>query len=67
MPINHFGEKVRWIMDLLDAPYEEADVGGVITVGFRRRSVPWLVDNLSSSFIGNSDEALCYLQAVIIP
>ena len=67
-PINHFfGEKVRWILDLLDVDYEEADVGGIILAFSRGRSVPWLVDRESISVIGNSDEIVSYLGAVVAP
>ena len=67
MPINHFGEKLRWTMDLLGAPYEESTVGGLISIFLRGRSVPWLVDRQSCSLLGNSDEALWYLSAVHVP
>jgi glutathione S-transferase len=67
MPINHFGEKVRWCMDLIGLPYEEMDVGGVMSITLRNRTVPWLVDFQSNSVIGNSDEILMYLSAVYVP
>ncbi|TDJ64667.1 MAG: hypothetical protein E2O35_08450 [Proteobacteria bacterium] len=67
MPINHFGEKLRWCMDLLAVDYEESNVGGILSIFARGRTVPWLVDRLSCSLIGNSDEALCYLSAVHVP
>eukprot|EP00808_Paulinella_micropora_P012377 g35586.t1 len=67
MPVNHFGEKLRWCMDLIEAPYEECTVGGLLSIFLRGRSVPWLTDRQSCSHIGNSDEALMYLQAVHIP
>lgn len=67
MPVNHFGEKLRWTMDLLSVPYEESTVGGILSIFVRGRSVPWLVDRLSCSHIGNSDEALWYLSAVHVP
>jgi len=66
-PINHFGEKVRWVLDLLEAPYEETDVGAILVVLMRGRSVPWLVDRQSNSVIGNSDEIVAYLGAVVAP
>ena len=56
MPVNHFGEKLRWCLDLLGAPYEESTVGGLLSAFLRGRSVPWLVDRQSCSIIGNSDE-----------
>jgi glutathione S-transferase len=67
MPINHFGEKVRWCMDLIGIPYEEMDVGGIMSITLRNRTVPWLVDFQSNSIIGNSDEILMYLSAVYVP
>jgi len=67
MPINHYGEKVRWILDLLSAPYEEATVGGLISAFLHGRSVPSLVDRQSCSRIGNSDECLAFLSAVHVP
>jgi glutathione S-transferase len=67
MPINHFGEKVRWSMDLIGVPYEEMNVGGILSLFFRGRTVPWLVDFKSKSVIGNSDEILMYLSAVYVP
>jgi glutathione S-transferase len=67
MPINHFGEKLRWCMDLLGLDYEESTVGGILSIFVRGRSVPWLVDRQSCSLIGNSDEALAYLSAVHVP
>lgn len=67
MPINHFGEKVRWIMDLLQVPYEENTVGGLLSLFTRGRTVPWLVDRKSCSIIGNSDEILMFLAAVHVP
>ena len=67
MPINHFGERLRWCMDLLAVPYEETDVGGILSIFLRGRTVPWLVDRQSRSVIGNSEEALWYLSAVHVP
>ncbi len=67
MPINHFGEKLRWTLDVLGAPYDESTVGGILSASLRGRSVPWLVDRVSCSRIGNSDEALWYLAAVHVP
>lgn len=66
-PINHFGEKLRWMLDLAGAPYEEANVGAIILSVFRGRSVPWLVDRHASTIIGNSDEAVAYVGAVCAP
>jgi hypothetical protein len=67
MPINHFGEKVRWCLDLVGADYEEITVGGILSATFRGRSVPWLVDKKACTHIGNSDEILFYLSAVHVP
>ena len=67
MPLNHFGEKVRFALDLIGAPYEEANVAGIVTIFLRGRSVPWLVDRLSCSHIGNSDQILQYLGAAHVP
>ena len=67
MPINHFGERVRWAMDLIGAPYEEYSVGGLISAFLRGRSVPQLIDRKSCSLIGNSDECLAYLSAAYAP
>ncbi|MBM4363654.1 MAG: hypothetical protein FJ104_13310 [Deltaproteobacteria bacterium] len=67
MPVNHFGEKLRWCLDLLGVPYEESTVGGILSVVLRGRSVPWLVDRQTCSLLGNSDEALWYLSAVHVP
>jgi glutathione S-transferase len=67
MPVNHYGEKLRWALDLVGAPYEEATVGGLLSAGLRGRSVPWLVDRPACSRIGNSDEALAYVGAVHVP
>ncbi|CAE7560636.1 unnamed protein product [Symbiodinium pilosum] len=67
MPINHFGERVRWTLDLIGAPYEEYTVGGLISAFLRGRSVPQLVDRKSCSMIGNSDECLAYLSAAYAP
>lgn len=64
MPVNHFGEKVRWTLDLLEADYEEENMAGILSIILRGRSVPWLVDNLFCSHIGNSDQAVHYLGAV---
>merc|ERR1719204_2299832 len=64
MPINHFGERLRWCMDLVGAPYEEIDVGGILSIFGRARSVPWLEDRQSCSLIGNSDECMMYIGAV---
>ena len=58
MPINHFGERVRWALDLIKAPYEEYTVGGLISAFLRGRSVPHLIDRKALSMIGNSDECL---------
>ena len=58
MPINHFGERVRWALDLIGAPYEEYTVGGLISAFLRGRSVPQLIDRKTCSLIGNSDECL---------
>ncbi|MEM1182916.1 MAG: hypothetical protein AAGM22_31520, partial [Acidobacteriota bacterium] len=66
-PINHFGEKVRWVLDLLEAPYEETDVGAILVVLLRGRSVPWLVDRQSHSIVGNSDEIVAFAGAVVAP
>ncbi len=67
MPINHFGEKLRWCLDLIKAPYEESNVAGIMTIFLRGRTVPWLVDRQSRSLLGNSDEALFFLSAVHVP
>jgi glutathione S-transferase len=67
MPISHFSEKARWCMDLIGVPYEEMNVGGLLSLFFRNRTVPWLVDFQSNSTIGNSDEILMYLSAVYVP
>ena len=67
MPINHFGEKVRWCLDIIKCPYEEYTLGGLLSATFRSRSVPWLVDTQSSSIIGNSDEILMFIHAVYVP
>lgn len=67
MPLNHFGEKVRFVLDLVDAPYEESDIFGILCMLLRGRSIPWLVDRLSCSTIGNSDEILAYIGAVHVP
>lgn len=67
MPINHFGEKSRWCMDLIGAKYDEATVAGLLSVFLRGRTVPWLVDRQSCSIIGNSDEILMYLSSVHVP
>ncbi len=67
MPINHYGEKLRWALDLVGADYEESSVSGLLSVYLRGRTVPWLVDRHSASLIGNSDEALAYIGAVCIP
>mmetsp|Transcript_381 Transcript_381/g.697 ORF Transcript_381/g.697 Transcript_381/m.697 type:complete len:387 (+) Transcript_381:109-1269(+) len=67
MPVNHFGEKVRWCLDLIGAPYEETTVAGLFSIFFRGRSVPWLVDRQSHSVIGNSDEILMFMNAVHVP
>jgi len=64
---SHYSEKVRWCLDLLDAPYEECVVGGFLPSLFRGRSVPWLKDRNSESHIGNSDEILMYVGAVYVP
>ena len=58
MPINHFGERIRWALDLIGAPYEEFTVAGLLSVFLRGRSVPYLIDRKSNSMIGNSDECL---------
>lgn len=58
MPINHFGERVRWVLDLIGADYEEFTVGGLISAFLRGRSVPQLIDRRSCSMIGNSNECL---------
>ncbi|CAE7460546.1 unnamed protein product [Symbiodinium natans] len=67
MPINHFGERVRWALDLIGAPYEEYTVGGLISAFLRGRSVPQLIDRKTCSLIGNSDECLAYLSAAYVP
>jgi glutathione S-transferase len=67
MPISHFVEKVRWCMDIMKCPYEETTAGGLLTMFFRGRSVPFLLDRESCSVIGNSDEILMYLQGVFVP
>mmetsp|Transcript_9047 Transcript_9047/g.27752 ORF Transcript_9047/g.27752 Transcript_9047/m.27752 type:complete len:380 (-) Transcript_9047:87-1226(-) len=66
-PINHFGEKTRWVLDLVEAPYEETDVGAILVSMLRGRSVPWLVDRQANSIIGNSDEIVAYVGAVVAP
>ena len=67
MPLNHYGEKCRFVLDLLGAPYEEADVPGILTIFLRGRSLPWLTDRLSVSHIGNSDQILQFLSAAYVP
>ncbi|CAE8642363.1 unnamed protein product [Polarella glacialis] len=67
LPGSHYGEKVRWILDLLQAPYEECVVGGFLTSFFRGRSLPILVDRKGCATIGNSPEIIMYLGAVHAP
>uniref|UniRef100_A0A0G4HSB1 Uncharacterized protein n=1 Tax=Chromera velia CCMP2878 TaxID=1169474 RepID=A0A0G4HSB1_9ALVE len=67
MPINHYGEKLRWCMDLIKVPYRGHTTAGLLSAYFRGRSVPWLVDRWSCSLIGNSDEAIWFLNAVHVP
>ncbi|CAJ1402909.1 unnamed protein product [Effrenium voratum] len=67
MPVNHFGEKVRFCLDLLGVPYVEADRCGLLNVFLFGQSVPYLVDRHSCSRIGNSDECLRYLFAIYSP
>lgn len=67
MPVNHFGERLRWCMDLIGARYEESTVAGILSIFARGRTVPWLVDRQSCSRIGNSDEAMWYLSVVHVP
>jgi glutathione S-transferase len=67
MPVNHYGEKLRWALDLVGVPYEESTVGGLLSAGLRGRSVPWLVDRKACSVLGNSDEALAYIGEVVVP
>lgn len=67
MPINHFGERLRWCLDLLGVGYEETDVAGILSIFLRGRTVPWLVDRQSNSILGNSDEALWFVGALRLP
>jgi glutathione S-transferase len=64
MPVNHFGEKVRWALDRAGVAYEEADVGGLLSATLEARSVPSMEDRWTCSSIGNSDEILKYVAAV---
>jgi len=43
MPVNHYGEKLRWCLDLVGAPYEESTVGGLISAFGRGRSHLWKI------------------------
>eukprot|EP00747_Dinoflagellata_sp_TGD_P205867 gnl/TRDRNA2_/TRDRNA2_79613_c0_seq1.p1 gnl/TRDRNA2_/TRDRNA2_79613_c0~~gnl/TRDRNA2_/TRDRNA2_79613_c0_seq1.p1 ORF type:complete len:271 (-),score=35.18 gnl/TRDRNA2_/TRDRNA2_79613_c0_seq1:124-936(-) len=63
MPINHFGERVRFCMDLLGLQYDETDSGGLVNAFIFGQSVPYLIDRKSCSHIGNSDECIRYLYA----
>jgi len=38
MPINHFGEKVRWCMDIINVPYEPEQLAEYYS-GFFRGSI----------------------------
>lgn len=67
LPGSHYGEKVRWILDAIGAPYDECTVPGYLTVLFRGRSLPWIVDRKGCAEVGNSAEALMYLGAVHVP
>lgn len=67
MPLNHFGEKARFILDLIDAPYEEVNIFGILCIFLRGRSIPWLIDKKSCSCIGNSDQILSYMNAEHVP
>lgn len=67
MPINHFGEKVRWCLEISKIPFKEKTVGGILSAIFRGRSVPWLLDEDACSLIGNSDEIFSYVGALAIP
>ena len=64
MPVNHFGEKARWILDLLQVKYDEVNHGGLLSMFIEGRTVPYLIDRKSCSTIGNSDEIIQFLQAV---
>jgi len=61
MPVNHFGEKVRFCLDLLGVPFEETDNCGILNILVFGVSVPQLNDRKSLTHIGNSDECLRYL------
>ncbi len=65
MPITHFGEKVRWSLDLLGVPYDEQVNGGLLSLLLTGRSVPYLTDRKSCSSIGNSDDILRFVGAVV--
>ena len=67
MPLNHFGEKCRFVMDLVGAPYEEKTTFGILTLLVRGRTIPWLVDRMTCSSIGNSDQILSYLATEYVP
>jgi glutathione S-transferase len=64
MPINHFGEKVRWALDRAGVHYEEVTRVGILWIALSGTSVPSLVDRWTASTIGNSDEILLYVSAV---
>ncbi|CAE7944229.1 CDC123, partial [Symbiodinium necroappetens] len=64
MPVNHFGEKVRFCLDLLGLPYDETTNCGILNIMLFGQSVPQLNDRKSCSHIGNSDEILRYLHGL---
>eukprot|EP00439_Symbiodinium_sp_Y106_P025565 s6575_g3.t1 len=64
MPVNHFGEKVRFCLDLLGLSYDETTNCGILNILLFGQSVPQLNDRQSCSHIGNSDEILRYLHGL---
>ncbi len=61
MPVSHFAEKARFVLDALGADYSEHTRGGGLTLFLEAKSVPSLVDHASCSEIGNSDHILRFL------
>jgi glutathione S-transferase len=58
---SHYVEKVRWCLDRLGVPYEEAPNIGILGVLLTGRSVPWLEVPPGHTRIGDSPRILRYL------
>ena len=63
IPVSHYSEKIRWVMDFCNMPYIEETDAGIIGVFLFARRVPQLELKYIDTTITNSSDILRFLFA----